>query len=873
MGLKKLFDSGYKELKRCKKIADKIMLLDDQMQALTDEQLRDKTTYFKEKISQGSTLDDILVEAFAVAREAAYRVTGMKAYYVQLVGGIAIHGGNISEMKTGEGKTLTAVLPAYLNALSGNGVHIVTVNEYLAGREANGEIGEIYKFLGLTVGLNLRELSREQKKEAYSCDILYSTNSELGFDYLRDNMVPNYEDVTQIKGLNYAIIDETDSILIDDARTPLIISGPTKDDNGLYEKADSFVKSLTLDDYNIDIESRTISLTTSGVNKAEKFFRVENIYDVEHVTLVHRINNALKAVYIFADGKEYVVQDGEVLIVDASTGRILKGRQFSEGLHQAIEAKENVEIKKESITVATITYQNFFRMYNKLSGMTGTAKTEEEEFRDIYNMYVVEIPTNKPVIRQDTSDYLFLTKEYKFKALIEDVKDRHTKGQPILIGTANVETSELVHNLLDRAGLPHEMLNAKNNEREADIIAKAGEIGAITLSTNMAGRGTDIKLAPGVAELGGLAVLGTERFESRRIDNQLRGRSGRQGDPGYSRFFISCEDDLIQRFGGDGFKNRLASIIRAMGDGDESKPLENKMLTRLVTSAQTKIEGLNYDSRKNILKYDDVVRRQREIFYKQRMEVIKAEKLDEILKTLCKSAIENKVEEFMYASDKFDDDKFCQLFNEKLFRPGMVDVNVVRDIEDDEDIIKFMYDICVKDIDTRLAFLKDLLEKAVPKDVIDNDPTVIEKNLMFQIKRVILPVLDRNWREHIDDMQGLRQGIHLQSYAQTDPLQLYQKEGYSRFERLNRRINEEILITAMHTTFGIQRRTNNVETKEEDTLKGLSTNQDTSRSLPKTPIRNNTPQNKGAFANVGPNASCPCGSGLKFKFCHGLKRN
>jgi len=642
MGLK-IFDSGHREMKRCAKLANKIMALDSAMQALTDDELKAKTPYFKELLKNGKSLDDILVEAYAVCREAAYRVTGMKAFYVQLIGACAIHGGNIAEMRTGEGKTLTGVFPAYLNALTGDGVHIVTVNEYLAGRETEGVIGDIYRFLGLTVGLNLRELDKQQKREVYGCDIVYSTNSELGFDYLRDNMVSNYEDVTQVKGLNYAIIDEVDSILIDDARTPLIISGPTKDDNGLYERADHFVKSLNEDDYDIDIESRTIVLTPSGVNKAERYFKVNNLYDVEHVLLVHRINNALKAVYIFSDGKEYVVQDGEVLIVDASTGRILKGRQFSEGLHQAIEAKEGVEIKKETITVATITYQNFFRMYKKLSGMTGTAKTEEEEFRDIYNMYVVEVPTNRPVIRDDRPDLIYLTKEFKFQALVEDIKRRHEAGQPILVGTANVETSELVHEMLKKENLPHEVLNAKNHEREAEIVSHAGEIGAITISTNMAGRGTDIKLAPGVAELGGLAVLGTERFESRRIDNQLRGRAGRQGDPGYSRFFLSVEDDLIERFGGESFKARLASLIRYMGEGDDSLPIEHKMLTKMVTVAQTRIEGLNFDSRKNVVKYDDVIRRQRETFYAQRQEVVRAINLDEVLKKVMKLAISEAV--------------------------------------------------------------------------------------------------------------------------------------------------------------------------------------------------------------------------------------
>ena len=866
MGLKKMFDSGYKEMKRCRKLALKIDALDAEMQKLTDDELKAKTPYFRELLKNGKSLDDILIEAYAVAREAAYRVTGMKAYLVQLIGGAAIHGGNIAEMKTGEGKSLTAIFPAYLNGLSGKGVHVVTVNEYLAGREANGEIGDIYRFLGLTVGLNLRELTRQQKQEAYACDIMYSTNSELGFDYLRDNMVPNYSEVTQVKGLNYAIIDEVDSILIDDERTPLIISGPTKDDNGLYEKADAFVKALKDDDYEIDVEARTIALTPSGMTKAEQFFRVDNIYDIEHVLLVHRINNALKAVYIFSDGKEYVVQDGEVLIVDASTGRILKGRQFSEGLHQAIEAKENVEIKKETITVATITYQNFFRMYNKLSGMTGTAKTEEEEFRNIYNMYVVEVPTNRPVIRNDMPDLLFLTPEYKFKAMIEEIKERHEKGQPILIGTANVETSELVHRMLEKEKLPHEVLNAKNHEREAEIVAKAGEIGAITLSTNMAGRGTDIKLAPGVKELGGLAVLGTERFESRRIDNQLRGRSGRQGDPGYSRFFISVEDDLINRFGGDTFKNRLATCIRWMGEDDESKPLENKMLTKLVTMAQTKIEGINFDSRKNILKYDDVIRRQRETFYAQRQEVIKAKKLDDILKELMKKSIIQIVDNYIETTDDFDDQKLAQMFNTKYFRADMVDANVIAEYEDDQDIIEYLYKIAVEDFDKRINFIRDVLEKAVPEEIKQQHPTIIEDNIQHQIKRIILPILDRNWREHIDDMAGFRQGIHLQSYAQTNPLELYQREGYARFERFNTRVNQEILITAMHTSLGVQRRVVE-QPKDEDTLKGLSTNQDQST------VRANAPKvNNDKFAKAGPNDPCPCGSGKKFKFCHGLKR-
>ncbi len=861
MGLKKLFDNGYKEYKRCAKLAKQILALDGEMSKLSDEELKAKTPYFQELLRNGKTVEDILVEAYAVAREAAYRVSGMKAYEVQLIGAIAINGGNIAEMKTGEGKTLTGVFPAYLNALTGKGVHIVTVNEYLAGRETEGIIGDIYRWLGLTVGLNLRDLNRQQKREVYNCDIVYSTNSELGFDYLRDNMVPNEEDITQLKGLNYAIIDEVDSILIDDARTPLIISGPAKQDNGLYEKANAFVAGLGEDDYTIDEESRTVALTPAGVTRGEKYFRVENLYDITHVDLVHRINNALKAHFIFENGKEYVVQDGEVLIVDQSTGRILKGRQYSEGLHQAIEAKEGVEIKKETITVATITYQNFFRMYNKLSGMTGTAKTEEEEFRDIYNMYVVEVPTNRPVIRIDAPDLIFLSPEFKFKALVEDIVERHKKGQPILVGTANVETSELVDKMLIKEGIPHEVLNAKNNAREAEIISHAGERGAVTISTNMAGRGTDIKLGPGVAELGGLAVLGTERFQSRRIDNQLRGRAGRQGDPGYSRFFLSAEDELMIRFGGDSFKMKLANIIRLMGEGDESKPIESKMIQKMVTMAQERIEGINYDSRKNVLKYDDVIRRQRETFYSERQQVVKAENLDELLKKILRIAIHNKVQDFMNSEDDFDDEKLTKVFNEHMIGSDLLDVNIIKSLDDDEDIEDYIYSQVEKDIDQRLQKFEDDFKEMVPEEVLKEDPDVIKKNKMMFIKRIILPILDKNWREHIDDMDGFRQGIYLQQYAQNNPLELYQREGYKKFELLNKKMNEEIFITAMHARIQFRR-----QTPEQDPMKGLNTNQDMSKVRKADPYHNK-------FVNCGPNDPCPCGSGKKFKFCHGALGN
>lgn len=855
MGLKKLLDSGYKEMKRCAKIALKIEALEPSISALTDEELRNKTVEFKERLKNGETLDDILIEAYAVAREAAYRVTGMKAFHVQLIGAIAIHGGNIAEMKTGEGKTLTAVMPAYLNALGGRGVHIVTVNEYLARREAEGEIGEIYRFLGLTVGLNVRELTTEEKRQAYSCDILYSTNSELGFDYLRDNMVRNENQITQVKGLNCAIIDEVDSILVDEARTPLIISGAPKNNSSLYLRADTFAKRLSDEDYEIDIESRHVQLTPSGMAKAEQVFNVNNIYDLQYVELVHAINNAMKANYIFANGKEYVVQDGEVLIVDTFTGRILKGRQYSEGLHQAIEAKENVEIKKETQTVATITYQNFFRMYNKLSGMTGTAKTEEEEFRNIYNMYVVEVPTNLPVIRKDMPDLIFVSQKAKFQALVNEIKRLYEIGQPVLVGTANVETSELVSSMLRKMGVPHEILNAKNNEREAEIVAKAGQLKSVTISTNMAGRGTDIKLGEGVKELGGLVVLGTERHESRRIDNQLRGRSGRQGDPGFSQFYISTEDDLIQRFGGDTFKNRLAMIINLMNKdtGDLDAPITSKMVSRAVTSAQTRVEGNNFDSRKNVLKYDDVIRRQREVFYEQRMQIVKVQNLEELVKNMIRRAVENICYSHMrqISSKRFeiDDDAIAQNFNGTILPPNSVDVNILKTL-DDEQIVDY---IC----DKAYAFME--ANKKVASDAREKYHLDLPENLFdIYLKDVSLRVLDQYWMKHIDDMQGLRQGVVLQSYAQTNPLEIYQQEGYARFQKLNENINLEVLKYITHTKIQIQ-----LPKEEEDPMKGLTTNEVKDESVKKKPVEKKV--------KVGPNDPCPCGSGKKYKYCHGLK--
>ncbi len=849
-----MFDSGYKEMKRCEKIAYKIEELEPKIIKLSDDEIKHKTIEFRERIQKGETLDELLVEAYAVAREAAYRVTGMKAFHVQLIGAIAIHGGNIAEMKTGEGKTLTAVFPAYLNALGGEGVHIVTVNEYLARREAEGEIGEVYRFLGLTVGLNLRELSSMEKRAAYSCDILYSTNSELGFDYLRDNMVRNEDNITQCRGLNYAIIDEVDSILIDEARTPLIISGAPKNNSSLYLRADTFAKRLTDEDYEIDIESRHVQLTPSGMEKAEKVFGVANIYDLQYVELVHAINNALKANFIFANGKEYVVQNGEVLIVDTFTGRILKGRQYSEGLHQAIEAKENVEIKKETQTVATITYQNFFRMYKKLSGMTGTAKTEEEEFRNIYNMYVVEVPTNRPVVRQDLPDLIFVTKDAKFKALISKIKELYEKGQPVLVGTANVETSEYVSALLKKEGVPHEVLNAKNNEREAEIVAKAGQLKSVTISTNMAGRGTDIKLGEGVVELGGLVVLGTERHESRRIDNQLRGRSGRQGDPGMSCFYISTEDDLIQRFGGDTFKNRLAMIVNLMNKdtGNLDAPITSKMVSRAVTSAQTRIEGNNFDSRKNVLKYDDVIRKQREIFYAQRMQVVKVQKLEELVRGMMRKAVENESYAHMrqITSRRFeiDDDAIATAFNGPILPPNTIDVNVLKTL-DDVAIVDYICERAYSFIDNNKKEAAEAKEK-YSLDLPDN---------LFDVylKDILLRILDQYWMRHIDDMQGLRQGVVLQSYAQTNPLEIYQQEGFARFNRLNKNINLEVLKYVTHTKLQFKVK------EEEDPMKGLTTN-DVKEPAPK-------PKPVEKKKMIGPNELCPCGSGKKYKYCHGLK--
>ncbi|MDY0276931.1 MAG: preprotein translocase subunit SecA [Acholeplasma sp.] len=816
---KKWFDPSRKVLKHAKTIADKVFALESEMAKLTDEEIKEKTLEFKNRFKNGETLDDLQVEAYALVREASKRVTKMVPYFVQVLGAVAIHEGNIAEMKTGEGKTLTAVMPAYLNALNGQGVHIVTVNEYLARREAEGEIGELFRFLGLTVGLNIRENSREEKQEAYASDIMYSTNSELGFDYLRDHMVLYAKDMVAQRGLNFAIIDEVDSILIDEARTPLIISGGAKNNQNLYERADSFVKRLNDEDYEIDIESRTIELTPSGINKAEQAFTIDNLYDLQNVSIVHHINNALRANYIMSKDKEYVVQEGEVLIVDQFTGRILQGRQFSEGLHQAIEAKENVQVKKETITVATITYQNFFRMYKKLSGMTGTAKTEEDEFNEIYNMNVIVIPTNEPVIRDDASDYIYATSEQKFNSLIDEIERRHTLGQPILVGTIAVETSEYLSHQLRKRRIPHEVLNAKNHAREAEIIEKAGQMGSVTIATNMAGRGTDIKLGEGVVELGGLAVLGSERHEARRIDNQLRGRSGRQGDPGFSRFYLSAEDELMVRFGGETFKRRIEMIQRL--NENQDGPIESKMFTKFVAGAQKRIEGNNFDSRKNVLKYDDVLRMHREIIYKERRDVLLLDNIEEqALNTLNQSITEN-VYRVLDASnsDKVDYEAIVRHFDGPIFRSGTIELSEIEG-KSAEEVISVLLDYANMEITNKKA--------SIPEEVFNEF-----------LKVIMLRIIDTYWMRHIDTMSELRQGVVLQAYGQQNPLVIYQKEGYRLFQDLIFNIGKDITVYVLKANIKV-----NVE--REAVVKNTATNQgseagDKKKRVRKVRGRNNLP--------------------------------
>ncbi len=766
--IERLLNGEKKTLHKLEKIADAVMALADEMKSLSDDELREKTAQFKKRYEDGETLDSLEVEAFAVAREAARRTIHEYPYKVQIMGAAAMHSGDIAEMKTGEGKTLTSTMCVYLNALAGKGVHVITVNDYLASRDAEW-MGQIYRFLGLSVGINSRPLSPFQKREAYNCDITYTTNSELGFDYLRDNMVTDVKDRV-LRGLHVAIVDEVDSILIDESRTPLIISGGAKKTANLYLKADMFAKRLSESDYEIDEKTRQIMLSEKGVHNAERYFKINNLYDIEHTQLVHHITQALKANYIMKNEVEYVVQDNEIVIVDTFTGRTMPGRAYSDGLHQAIEAKEGVPIKEETTTLATITYQNFFRMYDKLAGMTGTAKTEEEEFLEIYNMRVVEIPTNRPVARVDYPDAIFANPRLKFKALVNEVKELYEKGQPVLVGTISVEASELVHKLLEREHIPHEVLNAKNHAREADIIAKAGRPKSVTVATNMAGRGTDIKLTDESKALGGLAVLGSERHESRRIDNQLRGRSGRQGDPGFSRFYVSLQDELMVRFGGDKFEK----LFDSLGDAQ----IESKMVTKSITQAQKRVEGYNYDVRKQLLDYDDVLRKQREIMYTQRNYVLENDDVHGIVHDMIDRVIVDVVEANTDRSkhdETIDYDGILQGLEVLGIDPE--DNIKVEELRGKEDLAKYCSDYVFQLYDNKIDGVRD-------------------EFMRFE-KAIVLRNMDRNWTEHIDMMDKLRNGIHLRAYAQNNPLQAYVEEGYEMFEEMQERIAREVVFFAM----------------------------------------------------------------------------
>ncbi len=823
-----LFNANKKTLKRLEKRAQEVLDKHEEYKAFTDEELQAKTAEFKTRFAEGETLDSLLVEAYATVREASTRVLKMTPFKVQVMGAIVIHEGNIAEMKTGEGKTLTAVMPAYLNALTGEGVHIVTVNDYLAGREAEGEIGDLFKFLQLTVGLNTREMSPQEKQEVYKCDILYSTNNELGFDYLRDHMAIYRENIVQRK-LNFAIIDEVDSILIDEARTPLIISGGAKNTADLYKQANYFVIGLGEDDFQLDIKDKTINLTQQGIGKAESFFNLDNLYDVNNVVLLHHINNALRANYIMAKDVDYVVQDGKVIIVDSFTGRLMHGRQFSEGLHQALEAKEAVEIKKETTTLATITFQNFFRMYSKLSGMTGTAKTEEEEFRNIYNMFVVEIPTNMPVVRIDDNDLIFATMQAKYKALAEEITKRYTLGQPQLVGTISIESSELLSSLLKKNGVKHNVLNAKQHEREAEIVANAGQKYAVTIATNMAGRGTDIKLGEGVKELGGLAVIGTERHESRRIDNQLRGRSGRQGDPGYSRFFLSADDDLLRRFGGERFKNMISMITSQGKDGNET-PLDFKMFSKMVQRAQGQIEGNNFDRRKTVLQYDEVLRKQREIIYQQRTDVLFLESIEELIDGMVIDTLTRLVN-----TNENIDNLFSTL--NKYFVIGAIDKDILKT---EKNILDYVIDAYKKDVESK---------KSLAGEKIFND----------FLKAITLRVVDTYWVQHIDSMSELRQAVSLQSYGQINPFREYQEIGFNMFQTMIYSIQDDVTRYVLKAQ--VRQNTERVQVAKPVSTYSGKEDQEVKRKP------------RSVSEKVGRNDPCPCGSGKKYKHCHGRNDN
>ena len=825
---KKIFDHEYKELERFSKIANQIIDLDSKYSKMQDDELKNQTNIFKERLASGETLDDILVEAFATVREVAYRILGEKPFYSQLLGGIAIHEGNIAELKTGEGKTLTTTLPAYLNALEGKGVHVITVNEYLTERNAEW-MGGIYSFLGLTVGVNKHDLSPKEKKAAFDCDITYTTNNEIGFDYLRDNMVVKAENRV-CRGLNYAIIDEVDSILIDEARTPLIISGGSMQSANLYIQADNFVKHLKENDgYVYDEKTKSVILDEKGVSEAEKDFNISNLYDIQNTNLVHYINQALKANYSMKKDIDYVVADGKVVIVDQFTGRLMQGRTYSDGLHQAIEAKEGVAIQQETKTLATITFQNLFRMYNKLSGMTGTAKTEEEEFRDIYNMYVICIPTNKPVIREDCKDLIFATKDGKYKAIVREIKERYEKGQPVLVGTIAVETSELISKILTKIHIPHEVLNAKNNAREAEIIAKAGEKKAVTIATNMAGRGTDIKLGEGVKELGGLCVIGTERHESRRIDNQLRGRAGRQGDPGLTQFCVSFEDELMVRFGTD----RVKPMLQRLGfDGEAS--IHNKMLSSSIETAQKRVEGNNFDVRKQLLQYDDVINQQRKIIYEKRNIILDSESIHDVILESFKNFVADLVYAHVNEENKFVGnslDEMLESINEQFLKidiskEGLNSKNI-------DEVIEYIYGRLVDEYEQKI--------KEVPEEITRE----------FE-KAIALRVIDMHWMEHINTMSHLREGIHLRGYAQENPLRAYTKEGYDLFDQLLMTIDRETTVYLMKAEIR-----QNVERKQVINGEAVT---DKTKEKKSTPKRVN---------KVGRNELCPCGSGKKYKQCCG----
>ncbi len=830
--LNKMFDFNKKEVKRLEKVAEQVEALASQMAGYSDEQLQAKTPEFQNRYENGESLDKLLPEAFAVAREAAKRVLGLYPYKVQIMGAAALHDGNIAEMKTGEGKTLTATMAVYLNALAGKGVHVVTVNEYLATRDAT-EMGELYNWLGLTVGLNLNSLDKGGKREAYAADITYSTNNELGFDYLRDNMVLYKEDKVQ-RPLHYAVIDEVDSILIDEARTPLIISGQAGKTAQLYVQSNAFVRMLKAEeDYNYDESTKGVTLTEAGIEKAERAFGIDNLFDLTHVRLNHAINQSLKAHVSMHKDVDYVVQDGEVVIVDSFTGRLMKGRRYSDGLHQAIEAKEGLDIQNESMTMATITFQNYFRMYEKLAGMTGTAKTEEEEFRNIYNMQVIAIPTNKPIAREDKADLIYASMQGKFEAVAKDIAERHRKGQPVLVGTVAIETSEIISNLLTKHKIPHNVLNAKNHEREAEIIANAGNKGAVTIATNMAGRGTDIKPGEGVLELGGLAVIGTERHESRRIDNQLRGRSGRQGNAGVTQFYLSLEDELMRRFGSDNMKNMMTKLGM-----DDSQPIQSKMVSRAVESAQKRVEGNNFDARKRLLQYDDVLRQQREVIYKEREQVLETEDMRALVENMIDESIDNAVA--LHTQGEQADWNLQALVD-------YISANLL-----DEG------DLQAADFEGLTAEqITDVIKEAVKARYNEKEEALTPERMREFEKVILLRAIDSKWIDHIDAMDQLRQGIHLRAYGQNDPLREYQQEGFAMFEDMVASIREDVTKYAMKAEI----RSN---LQREEVAKGQAVNpkEEGSAKPKKMPMRKSE--------TIGRNDPCPCGSGKKYKNCHGV---